>query len=124
MKDMAKVLKLLYWVGNSLKDLKRMPEQVREKFGHALYVAQKGEKHRTAKPLKGFSASGVFEIVEDFKRNTYRAVYAVKIGDAIYVLHVFQKKSKQGISTPMQDIQLIEGRLIQAQEIHQKRDQK
>ena|SRR5579862_4955728 len=97
-----------------------MPVEVQDTFGYALYLAQKGEKHRTAKPLKGFSGAGVLEIVEDYNGNAYRAAYTVRFDDAIYVLHVFQKKSKSGIATPPQDIKQIENRLWQVQEYHKK----
>jgi phage-related protein len=117
---MKKLVKPLYWLGNSLKSLKAMPEEVQDTFGHALYLAQTGDKHRAAKPLKGFSGAGLLEVVEDYEGNTYRAVYTVRFGEAIYVLHVFQKKSKSGISTPKQEIDLIESRLKQAQEIYKK----
>jgi phage-related protein len=79
-------------------------------------LAQWGEKHPSAKPLKGFKGAGVLEVVEDFDRDTYRAVYTVKLAGVIYVLHAFQKKSKQGIATPKQDIELIETRLKRAKE--------
>lgn len=84
--------------------------------GYALYLAQCGEKHRSTKPLKGFKGTGVLEIVEDFDGDTYRAVYTVKLAGVVYVLHAFQKKSKQGIATPKQDIDLIETRLKRAKE--------
>lgn len=115
---MEKQIKELYWLGNSLKNLKEMPEEVQDGFGYALHLAQMREKHRAAKPLKGFSGAGVLEIVEDFEGNTYRAVYTVRFSNAIFVLHVFQKKSKSGIATAKQDIELIESRLKQAQEIY------
>lgn len=111
-------MKELYWLGNSLKNLKEMPEDVQDGFGYALHLAQIGEKHSTAKPLKGFSGAGVLEIVENFEGNTYRAVYTVRFSNAIFVLHVFQKKSKSGIATAKQDIELIQSRLKQAQEIY------
>lgn len=118
---MKKAIKPLYWLGSSLKNLKEMPEEVQNMFGHALYLAQLGEKHRAAKPLKGFTGSGVLEVVEDCEGSTFRAVYTVKIGEVVYVLHVFQKKSKSGIATPKQDIDLIESRLKQAMEMHKNR---
>lgn len=117
---MKKPLKPLYWLGNSLKNLKEMPEDVQDTFGNALFLAQTGEKHRAAKPLKGFSGAGVLEVVEDSEGSTYRAVYTIRFGEAVYVLHVFQKKSKSGISTPKQEIDLIESRLKQALEMHKK----
>lgn len=88
-------------------------------MGFALYLAQLGEKHRDAKPLKGFSGAGVLEIVDDHRGDTYRAVYTVKFADTVYVLHAFQKKSRKGISTPKQDLDLVKTRLILARE-HQK----
>ncbi|AFY99197.1 type II toxin-antitoxin system RelE/ParE family toxin [Calothrix sp. PCC 6303] len=96
---MGDLLKPVEWIGSSLDDLKEFPEEVQQVMGYALYLAQCGEKHDSAKPLKGFKGAGVLEIVEDFDTNTYRAVYTVKIADVIYVLHVFQKKSKHGIRT-------------------------
>ncbi len=104
------------WVGNSLKDLKEFSEDVQQMMGYALYLAQCGEKHPLAKPLKGFKGAGVLEVIEDFNGDTYRAVYTVKLAGVVYVLHVFQKKSKQGIATPKQDIELIETRLKRAKE--------
>jgi len=104
------------WVGSSLKDLKAFPEVVRQDIGYALYLAQCGEKHPSAKPLKGFKGGGVLEVVENFDGDTFRAVYTVKLAGILYVLHVFQKKSKQGVATPKQDIELIAARLKIAQE--------
>ena len=101
---MSDVLKPVEWIGSSLNDLKEFPEEVQQVVGYALYLAQCGEKHENAKPLKGFKGAGMLEIVEDFDSNTYRAVYTVKLADVIYVLHTFQKKSKRGISTSKQDI--------------------
>ena len=92
-----------------------MPEDVIDVFGFALHLAQAGKKHDQAKPLKGFGGAGVLEVVEDHLGNTYRAVYTVKIADAVYVLHCFQKKSKQGIETPKHDLDLIRERLKAAQ---------
>lgn len=68
-----------------------------------------------AKPLKGFSGAGVLELIEDERGSTYRAVYTVRFSDVVYVLHVFQKKSKHGISTPKHEIDLIHERLKLAQ---------
>ena len=81
-----------------------MPEDVIDVFGFALHLAQTGKKHANAKPLRGFGGAGVLEVVEDHLGDTYRAVYTVKIDDAVYVLHCFQKKSKQGIETPKHDL--------------------
>ncbi len=86
---------------------------MRKSIGVALYDAQKGDKAPTAKPFGGVG-SGVFEIALRFDRDAYRAVYAVKAGRRIYVLHAFQKKSRQGIKTPRQDVEVIAQRYRQA----------
>ena len=89
-------------------------------FGHALYLAQIGRKHPDAKPPTGIGG-GVLEVVEDFNKNTYRAVYKVQLGDVVYVLHVFQKKSKSGKATPKADIEVIKSRLKLARQDHERR---
>jgi len=113
---MDKAYKHVLWVGSSKKDLMAMPDEVKSAFGFALYLAQQGKKHQNAKPLKGFSGAGVLEVVEDCLGDTFRAVYTVKISEVIYVLHCFQKKSKRGIETPKQEIDLIRDRLKMAQD--------
>jgi phage-related protein len=113
------MMKPLEWIASSKKDLKATPDPVQDNFGFALFQAQIGEKHDDAKPLKGFKGSGVLEIVDDFDGDTYRAVYTVRFAEVVYVLHVFQKKSKRGIATPKQDIELVEQRLKTAQEHYQ-----
>jgi phage-related protein len=111
-------MKRLEWISSSRKDLMEVPQDVKDVVGYALYLAQLGEKHDSAKPLKGFKGAGVLEIVDDFQGDTYRAIYTVKFEFAVYVLHVFQKKSKSGIATPKQDIDLIEKRLKLAEQHH------
>ncbi|MEB3177504.1 MAG: type II toxin-antitoxin system RelE/ParE family toxin [Nostocaceae cyanobacterium] len=113
---MSSSLKPVEWVGSSLDDLREFPEEVQQVMGYALYLAQCGDKHDCAKPLKGFKGAGVLEVVEDFDGDTYRAVYTVKLQGVVYVLHAFQKKSKHGIATPKQDIELIEARLKRVKE--------
>lgn len=117
---MNPLLKPIEWVSSSRDDLRKFPEEVQQMMGFALYRAQLGKKHPDAKPLKGFKGSGLLEIVEDFDGDTYRAVYTVKFTEIVYVLHVFQKKSKRGIATPKQDIDLIEMRLKRAKEHYEK----
>ena len=110
---------LVVWIGSSLDDLKKFPEEVQGEMGYALYLAQTEKKHISAKPLKGFGGAGVLEIVTNFDSDTYRAVYTVKLAGVVYVLHAFQKKSKKGIATPNQDIDLIKKRLKRATQHHQ-----
>jgi len=101
----------LVWIGGSKKDLMLLPTQVRKFFGHALDFAQRGDQHGAAKVLKGFGGAGVLEVVENDIGGTYRAVYTVKFEDAVFVLHCFQKKSKSGIATPKEDMEIIRARL-------------
>ena len=110
------MVKSLFWLGSTLGDLKGFPDAVKQSVGYALELAQRGEKHDSAKPLKGFKGAGVLEIVANFDGDTWRAVYTVKIENAVYVLHVFQKKSKAGITTPKRDLDLITQRLKAALE--------
>lgn len=108
--------KAFKWIGSALDDLKEFPEDVQDVMGYALDVAQHGGKHPDAKPLRGFKGGGVLEIVDDFDGDTYRAVYTVKFAGFVYLLHAFQKKSKHGIATSQQDIDLVKKRLKAAQE--------
>ncbi|MGE4243448.1 type II toxin-antitoxin system RelE/ParE family toxin [Ramlibacter sp.] len=100
----------LYWEASAKKDFKEFPVPVQKDMGVGLFVVQLGRTPAAAKPWKGLG-SGVFELVEDHRGDTFRAVYAVQVGDAVHVLHAFQKKSKSGISTPQPDVDLIEKRL-------------
>ena len=111
-------IKPVAWIGSSRSDLSSFPEDVKDAIGYALYIAQRGGKHADAKPLRGFGGAGVLEIVEDHAGDTYRAVYTVRLAGRIYVLHVFQKKSKTGITTPKPEIELIKSRLKRAEEAH------
>jgi phage-related protein len=104
------------FIGSSRKDLAAFPAPVRGDIGHALHEAQCGGEPIAAKPLKGFGGRAVLEIIDDFDGDTYRAVYTVRFADAIYVLHAFQKKAKQGIATAKHDIDLVKMRLRDAQE--------
>jgi phage-related protein len=113
---MSSQLKIVEWISSSIDDLKGFPEDVQQSIGYALYQAQCGEKHPDAKPLKGFQGAGVLEVVEDFDGDTYRAIYTVRCEGVVYVLHVFQKKSKRGIATPKQDMDLVESHLKRAKE--------
>ena len=114
---MPEAEKPLAWIGSSKKDLMALPLEVRKFFGHALDFAQRGDKHDAAKVLKGFGGAGVLELVEDDMDGTYRAVYTVKFAEAVFVLHCFSKKSKRGIETPKEDIDIIRARLKVAEAI-------
>lgn len=106
--------KPLEWIASSYKDLMALPADVRQLFGFAL--AQAGDKHDAAKVLKGFGGAGVLELVEeDDIAGTYHTVHTVKFAEAVFVLHCFQKKSKRGIATPKEDMDIIHARLKTAE---------
>lgn len=108
-------------MGSSRKDLKAFPKAVRREVGQALYVVQCGEDYPSVKVLKGFGGRSVQEIVALHDTNTFRAVYTVRFHEAIYVLHAFQKKAKNGNATPQRDIDLIRRRLAEAERLHKER---
>jgi phage-related protein len=114
----ARAIKPVVWIASTRADLSAFPEEVKDAIGYALYVAQLGGKHPNVKPLRGFGGAGVLEIVENHAGDAYRAVYTVRLASGIYVLHVFQKKSKTGIQTPKSEIDLIKARLKRAEEEH------
>jgi phage-related protein len=113
----------LLWVASSKRNYREFPSRVQDGFGFELYLAQTGQHPPSAKPLRGFG-SGTLELVEDFDGDTYRTVYTVRFGEAIYVLHAFKKKSKRGIKTPQSDIDLIRRRLRDAEQDHAQRFKK
>lgn len=110
-------MKPVIWVGSSRRDLRAFPQPVQDHMGYALYVAQRGGKHRDTTTLSGFGGAGVVEVVKDFRGDTFRTVYTLRHAEAVYVLHAFQKKSKTGRETPRRDIELIKQRLREAEQI-------
>jgi phage-related protein len=106
--------KQVLWVGGAKQELMRFPEVVRHAMGVAIGVAQYGGKHPAAKPWKG-EGPGVLEVVEASQGNAYRAVYTVRLEDAVYVLYAFQKKSRTGIKTDARDVENVSRRLKLAQ---------
>ncbi len=111
----------IVWIGSSLRDVRQFPSPVRRDIGYALYAAQHGETDPSAKPLRGFGGASILEIVAPHRGDTWRAVYTVRYEEAVYVLHTFQKKSKRGIATPKQDMDLIHKRLREAERLHRER---
>ena len=118
---MASGPKPVRWIGTSLRDLRSSPREVRIDIGHALFTAQEGKTDPAAKPLKGFGGAGVLEIVVSHHGNAWRGVYTVRFEGAIYVLHVFQKKSTKGVATPAREIDLIRQRLAEAERDYRER---
>ena len=110
------------WVGSSKSDLLDLPDALIRKMGYALGLAQLGGKHPSAKPWKG-EGPGIFEVVESFDGDAYRAIYTVRFEGVVYVLHVFQKKSPSGIRTAQSDIDLVKRRLKLAREHYERNHQ-
>lgn len=109
------------WVGSSLKDLKAMPGVVIDEIGFALHQIQMGTTPGNVKALRGYGGAGVLEVLESHNGNAYRAVYTVKFEGVIYVLHVFQKKSRAGKKTPRQEMDKVTVRLRAAEADYAKR---
>ena len=110
------VLRPLIWMGNSKRNLQAFPAGAQKSIGDELQLIQFGGMPKDAKPFKGIG-SGVFEIALRFDGGAYRTVVAVQLGKKLYVLHAFQKKSKKGIATPKQDVELIKQRYAEAKEL-------
>ena len=109
---MYRRMKNLTWLADSRSEVKSFPAGVQDDLGYALYAAQLGEKSVKAKAMHGLGGS-VMEIAAQDASGTYRAVYTVSIGESIYVIHAFQKKSKAGIATPKSEMEVIRQRLKQ-----------
>lgn len=103
------------WIKAAQKDFRKFPQEAQDIILDALTIAAEGAKSSLAKPFKGVE-SGVFEIALPFKGDAYRTIYAVQLGESIWVIHAFQKKSKTGIKTPKQDIEIIKRRLKRLKE--------
>jgi phage-related protein len=104
------------WVKAARREFERFPEQVQIEGLRCLTIAAEGAKADNAKPLHGLG-SGIFEIVLNDRSGTYRVVYAVRIADDLWVVHAFQKKSKKGIKTPQQEIEVVRQRLKRLKEM-------
>jgi phage-related protein len=113
---MIRTTRPVSWISAARKDFEKFPEEARSICLSALSIAAEGAKADIAKPMKGLG-SGVFEIALPHRGNAFRVVFAVQLGDDIWVVHAFQKKSTQGIKTPKREIDLIKERLKRLKEI-------
>lgn len=113
--------KPIEWVGSSYDDLVACPEDVQDSIGHALSLAQNGQKAAYAKPMHGSVLSNVMEIVVDSDNRTFRGAYTTKFGEVVYVLDVFVKKSKKGTETPKRDEDRIKKRYQAAKEHYEEK---
>jgi phage-related protein len=111
-------LRPVIWVGNSKKSLQGFPKGAQKLLGDELQLMQFGGMPKDAKPFKGIG-SGVFEIALRYATDAYRVVVALQLGDNIFVLHAFQKKSKKGVATSQHDVALIKQRYKEAKELAQ-----
>ena len=114
-------LRPVIWLVDTRTTLRGFPQDVQDEIGYGLYLAQVGEKHVRAKPLKGLG-SGVMEIVSDHRGDTYRGVYTVRFADGVYVLHVVPEEVQEGSETPLAEIELVRQRLKRAAELHEQRE--
>jgi phage-related protein len=106
------------WINAALKAFGAFPAEAQSICLTALTIAAEGGKVDLAKPLHGLGA-GVFEIALPFHGAAYRVVYVVQLGEAVWVVHAFQKKSTQGIKTAQRDIEVVKDRLQRLKEIVQ-----
>ena len=106
----------IVWIKAARKDFQRFPEAAQTRCLEALTVAAEGCKSEIAKPMIGLGA-GIFEVALPFRGDAFRVVYAVQIGEEIWVLHAFQKKSTQGIKTPRREIEVVRERLRKVKEL-------
>jgi phage-related protein len=113
---MTRKTRPISWIRAALKEFERFPEGARSICLTTLTIAAEGGKADIAKPMHGLG-SGVFEIALPFRGDAFRVVYAVQLGDEIWVVHAFQKKSTQGIKTPKREIDLIKERLKRLKEM-------
>ena len=118
----SNTIRPLVWMGSSKRDYRAFPEDVKGSFGFALYLAQTGGRALHAKPFKSLGG-GVVELVQDYDKGTYRAIYTIRFSGTVYVLHAFQKKSKRGIGTTRQDVEMVRRRLRDAEMLHRSRQE-
>jgi phage-related protein len=116
----AQPRKEVIWVGSCRADLAAFPQGARRVLGFAHHVAQLGGRHADARPLRGFGGGGVLEVIEDYDRRTFRLMYTVRLGDRVYALHAFKKKSTRGVQTPKHEMDVVRRRLREAEEIHRR----
>jgi phage-related protein len=104
------------WVRAAWKEFGSFPQAVQERMKFALEIAAAGETSDIAKPMKGFD-TGVFELALAYRSDAYRTVYAVRLGEDIWVLHAFQKKSTHGVKTPKREMDVIQERVKRIREL-------
>jgi len=113
---MTRSTRPISWIRAALREFEKFPDEVRTTCLIALTIAAEGGKSDLAKPMQGLG-SGVFEIALPFRSDAFRVVYAVQLGNDLWVVHAFQKKSTRGIKTPKHEVDLIKDRLKKLREM-------
>src|SRR3990172_6380185 len=113
---MTRTTRAISWITGARKEFEKFPEPAQSICLAAMTIAAEGGKAGIAKPMKGLG-SGIFEIALPYRGNAFRVVYAVQLGEELWVIHAFQKKSMHGIKTPKHEIDLMKDRLKRLKEI-------
>jgi phage-related protein len=113
---MTRLTRPISWIKTARKDFEKFPSDAQAVCLAALTMAAEGGMADIVKPFKGLG-SGIFEIALPYRGDAFRVVYAVQIAGELWVLHAFQKKSKQGTKTPQREVELIENRLKRLKEL-------
>lgn len=113
-------MKRVIWINSSYKDFMKFPPEVRHMAGYVLHHAQLGKKHEHIKVLSGMGSACIAEIKESGPNGTYRIIYSIEMKGFLFVLHAFQKKSKTGIATPKQELELLKNRITEAKALYAK----
>jgi len=103
------------WMKGARKAFEAFPIAVQVEVSHALSIVAEGRTPDNAKALVGLG-TGVMELAIRYRGDAWRAVYALRIADAVWVIHAFQKKSTSGIATPRHEIDLIRERIKRLKE--------
>lgn len=115
-RSMLRDTRPIVWLKGARRDFEDFPDEAQLICQRALTVVAEGQMPDIAKPLKGFG-SGIFELALRHRGDAFRVVYAVQLGADVWVIHAFQKKSKTGIKTPKQQLDLIDARLRRVREM-------
>lgn len=110
----------LIYLGSTKKDSEKLPEDIKDLFTDALKRALEGDTHPDAK-IFHHHGSGVYEIVGDYRDSTFREIYLVRYQEVVFVIHVFQKKSKRGKQTPKEELEVIKQRLKWADDVYREK---
>lgn len=109
-------LRTISWIKAARKDFEAFPARAIDRALDALTIVADSGTPDVAKPLTGLGA-GVWELAIKERGDAYRVVYALQLGDDVWVVHAFQKKSTKGISTPRHEIDVVRDRIKRLKEM-------